>query len=85
MTRHTILGMGLLCSMLFCNPVMASNKPIQVKVFIAAMFEIGANSADKAGEFQHWYQRYFKESQPITVKGPLNPFIVIMMACVAVC
>lgn len=48
-------------------------QPIQVKVFVAAMFEIGSNSGDKAGEFQHWYERYFKDSKPINVKGALNP------------
>jgi purine nucleoside permease len=51
----------------------ASTKPIKVKVFVAAMFEIGANSGDKAGEFQHWYLRYFKDSQPIAVKGAHKP------------
>ena len=51
----------------------AQAKAIEVKVFIAAMFEIGANSGDKAGEFQHWYQRYFADSQPIEVAGALNP------------
>jgi purine nucleoside permease len=59
--------------MIFCSQVAANTKPIQVKVFIAAMFEIGANSGDKAGEFQHWYQKYFKDSQPIQVKGALKP------------
>ena len=47
--------------------------PIEVKVFIAAMFEIGKNTGDRAGEFQHWYERYFKDAQPITVPGALNP------------
>ena len=47
--------------------------PIEVKVFIAAMFEIGKNTGDRAGEFQHWYERYFKNAQPITVPGALNP------------
>ncbi len=59
--------------MTFSSQATASTKPVQVKVFIAAMFEIGANSHDKAGEFQHWYQRYFKDSQPIAVKGALKP------------
>lgn len=70
---NKILGLILLCIITFCSQVDASVKPIQVKVFIAAMFEIGANSGDKAGEFQHWYQRYFKDSQPIEVKGALKP------------
>ena len=68
-----LLALVLLFSMLFCSQVAADTKPIQVKVFIAAMFEIGANSGDKAGEFQHWYQRYFKDSLPIEVKGAIKP------------
>ena len=51
----------------------AEQEPIKVKVFIAAMFEIGANTGDKAGEFQYWYQRYFADSQTYQVKGALNP------------
>lgn len=47
--------------------------PIQVKVFVAAMFEIGANSGDRAGEFQHWYERYWANAKPIAVPGALNP------------
>ena len=58
---------------LFCHPASANDKPIAVKVFVAAMFEIGKNSGDKAGEFQHWYQRYFSQSQAMQVKGALNP------------
>jgi purine nucleoside permease len=37
------------------------------------MFEIGANAGDKAGEFQHWYQRYFSDSQLIYVTGAIKP------------
>ena len=31
--------------------------PIEVKVVVVTMFEIGADSGDKAGEFQLWYER----------------------------
>lgn len=48
-------------------------QPVQVKVFVAAMFEIGQNTGDRAGEFQHWYERYWKAAAPITVPGALNP------------
>jgi len=51
----------------------AQAKPIEVKVFIAAMFEIGQNSGDKAGEFQFWYERYFMHSEAIKVAGAQNP------------
>ena len=47
--------------------------PIKVKVFVAAMFEIGANTGDRAGEFRHWYERYWTGSTPIEVRGALNP------------
>ncbi len=53
--------------------ILAKTAPVTVKVFVAAMFEIGSHSDAKAGEFQHWYQRYFKDSQPIPVKGALSP------------
>src|SRR5690349_7373600 len=57
------------------TPIMSAlaDEPVKVKVFIGAMFEIGQNSGDRAGEFQHWYERYFSQSKPITVKGALNP------------
>lgn len=51
----------------------ASSTPVKVKVFIAAMFEIGSNSGDKAGEFQFWYEQYFTENQALLVRGAANP------------
>lgn len=48
-------------------------EPVKVKVFVAAMFEIGQNTGDRAGEFQHWYERYWKGSTPVTVPGALQP------------
>jgi purine nucleoside permease len=52
----------------------ASNAtPVGVKVFVAAMFEIGENTGDRAGEFQHWYERYWSDSAPIEIRGALNP------------
>ena len=50
-----------------------ADEPIKVKVFIGSMFEIGQNTGDRAGEFQHWYERYFAQSKPMSVKGALNP------------
>src|ERR1700733_5973836 len=46
---------------------------VKVKVFGAAMFEIGRNTGDRAGEFQHWYERYWANSIPIRIRGALNP------------
>ncbi|MGJ8680832.1 purine-nucleoside phosphorylase [Paraglaciecola sp.] len=51
----------------------SSEPKVKVKVFIAAMFEIGANKGDKAGEFQHWYLTYFKDAKAFQVKGAANP------------
>lgn len=65
----TLLLLWVLCS--FNGH--AQDKPVEVKVFIGAMFEIGENTGDRAGEFQYWYEVYFKESKPIKVKGALNP------------
>jgi purine nucleoside permease len=48
-------------------------EPVKVKVFVAAMFEIGQNTGDRAGEFQYWYERYWKSATPITVPGALQP------------
>jgi purine nucleoside permease len=51
----------------------APSKPIQVKVFVAAMMEFGKNTGDRAGEFQHWYEHYWMHSKPITTPGAMNP------------
>lgn len=48
-------------------------EPVKVKVLIGAMFEIGQMQGDKAGEFQYWYQRYFANSEPMSVVGASNP------------
>ncbi len=47
----------------------AAASPLKVKVFIASMFEIGANTGDRAGEFQLWYEQYLRDSQVVEVKG----------------
>lgn len=68
----------LMLSVFSVNIVQAMEKnnqmtnAIQVKVFIGAMFEIGANQGDKPGEFQFWYERYFRQSKKIHVKGAAN-------------
>jgi purine nucleoside permease len=58
----------------FLHPALAADtQPIQVKVFVAAMFEIGKNTGDRAGEFQHWYEHYWPDAAPIEARGALNP------------
>lgn len=65
-TAAALLATGL-------NSAAYADEPIKVKVFIGSMFEIGQNTGDKAGEFQHWYERYFSNSKPIEVKGAATP------------
>ncbi|WP_323008717.1 purine nucleoside permease [Paracoccus sp. (in: a-proteobacteria)] len=51
----------------------ASADPVKVKVFIGAMFEIGENSGDRAGEYQHWYERYWQDAVPREIPGAIAP------------
>ncbi|WP_100960120.1 purine nucleoside permease [Bosea sp. FBZP-16] len=67
------LGAALLSLAPLGNGGAAEAAPIKVKVFVASMFEIGANTGDRAGEFQHWYERYWQKSQPHEVRGALKP------------
>ncbi|OHB31914.1 MAG: purine nucleoside permease [Phenylobacterium sp. RIFCSPHIGHO2_01_FULL_69_31] len=39
-------------------PALAQPTPIPIKVVVIAAFEIGADTGDKPGEFQHWVERY---------------------------
>ena len=55
------------------NAAAQAAEPVKVKVFVGAMFEIGKNTGDRAGEFQNWYERYWQNAAPIAVKGALNP------------
>ncbi len=65
---------GLLAALMWASAAAASAaEPIKVKVFVAAMFEIGKNTGDRAGEFQHWYERYWSGATPVVVKGAMNP------------
>jgi purine nucleoside permease len=40
-----------------CATVREAPRPIEVKVVVVTMFEIGADSGDTAGEFQLWHER----------------------------
>lgn len=70
----------LLCSMLLASVLVASSafagEPVKVKVLVMAMFEVGENTGDFAGEFQHWYEGYLMESKSFDVKGALYPLFV---------
>ena len=49
---------ALLVLMCFgCATVPPSPRPIEVKVVVVTMFEIGKDSGDAAGEFQLWHER----------------------------
>ena len=67
------LPVAALFSSCASQPPAPAAAPVHVKVFVAAMFEIGANTGDRAGEFQHWYERYWMKAKPITVPGALTP------------
>ena len=51
----------------------ASAGVIRPKVLVFAMFEVGANTGDFAGEFQHWFDRYFKDATSVSVRGAFAP------------
>ena len=68
-----LLASALLSGCATTAPDAAATAPVQVKVFVAAMFEIGQNTGDRAGEFQYWYERYWKDAKPIQVPGALQP------------
>lgn len=51
----------------------ASAELIQVKFFIGSMFEIGDNTGDRAGEYQHWYERYWQEAEANDVPSAIAP------------
>jgi purine nucleoside permease len=56
------------------EPSLSENEKIEVKVFIGTMFEIGENTGDRAGEFQHWYERYWQNGgKSIVSPGAPNP------------
>jgi len=51
-------------------------KKIEIKVFIATQFEIGGVDSNEIGEFQLWYNRYFKDAPYYHVNGAEEPLWV---------
>jgi purine nucleoside permease len=53
----------LLLAMIACaaNPVTAqdvpSSRPVEIKVVVINMFEVGADTGDAPGEYQYWVER----------------------------
>ena len=64
--RGSIISV-ILCVLAGCapKPVTTAPKPVEVKVVVVTMFEIGADSGDAAGEFQLW-----RERQKLDVRYP---------------
>ncbi|GAA4226644.1 purine nucleoside permease [Sagittula marina] len=48
-------------------------EPVKVKVFIGTMFEIGENTGDRAGEYQHWFENYWTDAEAQDVAGAFRP------------
>lgn len=57
--RSTWMVSWLLLALAGCtvSPPAPLPKPVEVKVVVVTMFEIGADSGDAAGEFQLWHER----------------------------
>ncbi len=45
----------------------------EVKVLVFGMFEVGENEGDFAGEFQHYYEKYFTDANAYEIKGLNEP------------
>src|SRR5687768_14189113 len=52
--RHLFLTISLL---LLAIAARAAEPPIEIKVVVVTMFEIGKDAGDTAGEFQLWHER----------------------------
>jgi purine nucleoside permease len=57
MCRVQVLRALFAAGCAWCSISVASAKPIEVKVVVITMFEIGADTGDAAGEFQLWRER----------------------------
>ena len=61
---------------LFAAPAQ-SGEPVTVKAFVLSMFEVGENTGDFAGEFQHWYEKFWLDrSISFDVPGAYAPVFV---------
>ena len=55
--RHgTLFAVLALAALGAARPASAQAPPIPVKVVVVAMFELGADTGDRPGEFQHWVE-----------------------------
>ncbi len=53
-----------------------SADPVSVKVLEISLFEVGEYEGDFAGEFQHWYEKYFSGTDSYEIKGIPHPLFV---------
>jgi purine nucleoside permease len=53
----TLLAATGACAASLCGQAAPSPKPIQVKVVVVAMFEVGEDTGDRPGEYQLWVER----------------------------
>jgi purine nucleoside permease len=51
-----LIPASVLLLAVLASPAHAQPPPIPVKVVVVAMFELGADTGDRAGEFQHWVE-----------------------------
>ena len=47
----------VLLALVACAPLACAQKPIEIKVVVLAMFEVGADTGDTPGEYQYWVER----------------------------
>jgi purine nucleoside permease len=77
MKKHFLGVVLALCCVV--APVFAEGgveSAVPVKALVIAMFEVGEFGGDFAGEFQHWYERYFSDARAYEVRGLPNPLFI---------
>ncbi|SNR67851.1 purine nucleoside permease [Paracoccus sediminis] len=70
---HVLINSLAASALTLASAGAAWSEPIQVKVFVGSMFEIGENTGDRAGEYQHWYERYWQDAKANDVPGAFAP------------
>lgn len=55
MNRNAALALLAALCLWTANTVSAADAPIEIKVVVVSMFEIGKDTGDQPAEFQLWY------------------------------
>lgn len=50
--------LGLVCALWSCQAPQQTEAPLPIKLVIVSMFEQGADTGDRPGEFQYWVERF---------------------------